>query len=115
MKELIELEAFVDEVKKYSSEFAEVCDSESFSRVGIAKAIQYWANEEIFVDADCPYQFWDLQEQRGDGEGMEQWYIFKRMNEMGPKFFVVWVYKGKVEEDFLREVRKTETLKSKWE
>jgi hypothetical protein len=113
MKELIDLFEFIDTIKQFSPEFTEVCASTEFPRPGMAKAIMYWANEEISVDEACPYEYWDLQEERGDGDKMEQWYVFKRKADK--RYFVCWIYKGKIEEDFLREVRKTETLKSKWE
>lgn len=111
MKELIDLELFLDTLKRHSPQFAAVCAERS---TGIA--IIYLANGDIDdLDPACPYQYVELQEERAEGEGMEQWYIFKRNKESGGKFFVVWIYKGKIETDFLREVRKTETIKSKWE
>jgi hypothetical protein len=111
MKELIDLELFLEEIKKYSPQFAAVC-----AERGKGIAIMYLANGDIDdLDTECPYQYVELQEERADGEGMEQWYIFKRRNELGNRFFVVWIYKGKIEEDFLREVRKNEAPKPKWE
>ena len=111
MKELIDLEPFLDELKKYSPQFNAVC-----AERGKGMAIIYLANGDIDdLDPACPYQYVELQEERADGEGMEQWYIFKRRNELGNRYFVLWMYKGKIEEDFLREVRKTQTAKTKWE
>ena len=115
MKELIDLIEFVETVKQFSPEFVEVCASAENARQGMTKAIMAWINEEITVDPACPFEYWELQEERGDGDKMEQWHVFKRRNEIGNRFFVLWMYKGRIEEDFLREVRKTETAKSKWE